>query len=166
MLPGSDRILVATGYAKWGMTNAVAAAMILAARIGSHPVPWADAFASWSTHELGALPTAAMLNGEVALTMARGWLGAVISTTDPTPPEGGAVVGRRGARPVGVCTVDGVTSTVSAICPHLGGVLRWNDAERSWDCPLHGSRFGHDGELLEGPATQSLTKLDSAEARG
>ncbi|HEY5857921.1 MAG TPA: Rieske 2Fe-2S domain-containing protein [Aldersonia sp.] len=58
--------------------------------------------------------------------------------------------------------MDGATTTVSAICPHLGGVLRWNDAERSWDCPLHGSRFGHDGELLEGPATRPLRVLEDA----
>ena len=54
--------------------------------------------------------------------------------------------------------VDGVTHRVSAVCPHLGGVLGWNDAERSWDCPLHGSRFTAEGTLLEGPATRDLTR--------
>jgi Rieske Fe-S protein len=59
--------------------------------------------------------------------------------------------------PTGVSTIDGVVRRVPAVCPHLGGVLRWNDAEHSWDCPLHGSRFDKDGALLEGPATCSLT---------
>ena len=45
---------------------------------------------------------------------------------------------------------------MSAVCPHLRGVLAWNDAELSWDCPLHGSRFGPDGTLLEGPAVCDL----------
>ena len=58
--------------------------------------------------------------------------------------------------PVAVSTVDGVTRASSGFCPHLGGVLRWNDEERSWDCPLHGSRFTAEGELLEGPATRGL----------
>ena len=42
------------------------------------------------------------------------------------------------------------------VCAHLGGVLAWNDAEDSWDCPLHGSRFAPDGTVLEGPAVRPL----------
>lgn len=48
---------------------------------------------------------------------------------------------------------------VSRVCPHMGGTLAWNDAEQSWDCPLHGSRFTADGTLREGPATQDLKRL-------
>ena len=47
---------------------------------------------------------------------------------------------------------------LSGVCTHLGGIVRFNDAERSWDCPLHGSRFGADGEVLEGPAVCGLRK--------
>ena len=45
---------------------------------------------------------------------------------------------------------------LSRVCTHLGGVVRWNDAERSWDCPLHGSRFDESGAVLEGPAVRAL----------
>ena len=65
----------------------------------------------------------------------------------------------RAGHPVGISTVDGVTRAVSAVCPHLGGVLRWNDAERSWDCPLHASRFTANGQRIEGPALCDLTRL-------
>ena len=44
------------------------------------------------------------------------------------------------------------------ICSHLGGVLRRNDAEGTWDCPLHGSRFADDGSVLEGPATRPMKR--------
>ena len=71
-------------------------------------------------------------------------------------------VGRgRAGKPEAVSTVDGVTCRVSAVCTHLGGVVRWNDAEKSWGCPLHGSRFAADGTLLEGPAVTDLAGRDA-----
>ena len=55
--------------------------------------------------------------------------------------------------------VDGAERCVSPVCcTHLGGVLARNDAERSWDCPLHGCRFAPDGEVLEGPASRNLSR--------
>ena len=75
---------------------------------------------------------------------------------DAAPAEGESVSGRRGIEPVGVATVDGRQHAVSLVCPHLGACLRWNDAETSWDCPAHGSRFDATGALLEGPAKRSL----------
>ncbi|WP_168429267.1 Rieske 2Fe-2S domain-containing protein, partial [Microbacterium sp. K24] len=72
---------------------------------------------------------------------------------------GQGVVANRAGLPVGVSTVDGVTRAVSAVCPHLGGVLAWNDAECSWDCPLHASRFAADGTRIEGPALKDLKNL-------
>jgi Rieske Fe-S protein len=52
--------------------------------------------------------------------------------------------------------VDGTTRSVCAVCPHLGAVVTWNDFERTWDCPAHGSRFAPDGAVLEGPAKRGL----------
>jgi Rieske Fe-S protein len=69
------------------------------------------------------------------------------------------VVANRAAHPVAVSTVDGVTRAVSAVCTHLGGVLDWNDAECTWDCPLHASRFAPDGTRIEGPALRDLREL-------
>lgn len=160
VLPGTDRVWVATGFGKWGLTGGVAAARILASRIGT-PDPeveaWAPSFAAWRGDLSSGVPSFARLNTSVALQMARGWWQAE-TTSDRIPAEGEGRVVRDCLRPVGVSTVDGETRRVGAVCPHLGGVLRWNDAEASWDCPLHGSRFAADGTLLEGPATSDLTR--------
>ena len=51
---------------------------------------------------------------------------------------------------------DGTLVAVSALCTHLGCQVNWNTAERSWDCPCHGSRFSPDGEVLHGPAVHRL----------
>ncbi|MCC3281746.1 FAD-dependent oxidoreductase [Arthrobacter caoxuetaonis] len=147
-------IYAATGFNKWGMTNAVAAALSLAAKILGEPDPSQDLYkAKISVPD--AMSTVKD-NAEVGLQMISGWAGGLARTADSVPSEGLGVVVREGGTPVAVCTVNGVTTRRSAICPHLHGILNWNDAEASWDCPLHGSRFTATGEVLEGPAVRGL----------
>lgn len=161
LLPGDDRILVASGFDKWGMTNAVAAATMLAARVRGEEADWGWAFDPWAASRgpRSVLPTVE-LNAAVAVEMAKGWVAPFTGSRSSAPEEGAGHVRAGIPRPEAVCTVDGSTHRVSAVCPHLGGIVRWNDAERSWDCPLHGSRFAADGRLLEGPATRSLSSHD------
>lgn len=128
ILPGAGHLLVAGGYSKWGMTNGAAAGLALSGRILGGHQEWASAFEPWSTREVTGLPDSVRINLHVAVEMTTGWVRKVAG---------------RGDAPV---------------CTHLGGVLRRNDAEDSWDCPLHGSRFGLDGEVLEGPATCGLRR--------
>ncbi|MBK0418995.1 FAD-dependent oxidoreductase [Leucobacter sp. CSA1] len=152
-----ERIFAATGYNKWGMTNAIAAALTLSADILGGRLDWARKLRE---HGLGAatLGAAAAANVSVAGRVVSGWASAETQPEgDPGPlAEGEGVVVREGLSPVGVSRVDGVQCRVSGVCTHLGGVLNWNAAERSWDCPLHGSRFSARGELLEGPAVRDL----------
>ena len=54
----------------------------------------------------------------------------------------------------------GAVHGVSLTCTHLGCTVRWNAAETTWDCPCHGSRFGHDGTVLQGPAVRDLRRFD------
>lgn len=163
LLPGRDDILVGTGYAKWGLTNGVAAAHLLAGHLTGDTPEWSHAFATWRPSDWKTLPATLRANVGVAQQFSAGWLGATRTSPDPAPPqEGTGRVERHLPRPAATCTVEGTTTTVSAVCPHLAGIVRWNPAERSWDCPLHGSRFAADGSLLEGPATHSLAQLAPA----
>jgi nitrite reductase/ring-hydroxylating ferredoxin subunit len=158
LLPGSEQVLVAGGYSKWGMTNGVAAALALTGRILHGHMEWAEVFHPWRSHELRGLPGGALINAEVGVEMARGWLRPLTSIgSGSSPSEGDGVVRYdHVGTPTAESTSSGTDHRVSAVCTHLGGIVRWNDAERSWDCPLHGSRFDVDGEVLEGPATCGL----------
>ncbi|WP_027863130.1 FAD-dependent oxidoreductase [Marmoricola sp. URHB0036] len=127
---GFGRIHLATGFDKWGMTNGVAAARVISGEILGQKPSWAKTLGRRITGPTGAAHLAA-INIKVGL-------GAVQGATERLT--------RRDA--------DGVFP----ICTHLGGPLHWNDCEESWDCPLHGSRFAPDGEVLEGPATRPLRK--------
>ena len=159
LLPGREEILVAGGYAKWGMTNAVAASLALSGRMLDGHMEWATALEPWHAPELRGLLEAARINGEVGVAMAAGWLRPLLRSGPRVPPEGeGQVRMDRVGSPTAVARVGGGARPLSAVCTHLGGVVSWNDAERSWDCPLHGSRFDGDGEVLEGPAVCGLTR--------
>ncbi|ORA16806.1 FAD-dependent oxidoreductase [Mycobacterium asiaticum] len=159
ILPNNEKIFVATGFNKWGMTNGPAAALALSSRILGGRMDWADAFASWSPHELSGITTAISANLEVGFNLAKGWVTPAtrIGRREPKKDEGGVVSGppwNLQAR----CVVDGVEHKVSPVCTHLGGIVNWNDADKAWECPLHASRFAPDGTLLEGPATTDLTR--------
>lgn len=158
LVPVDGRLHVATGYAKWGMTTAVAASLVLAAELlGDHAPGWAREWRPWGRHEVAGLGDAVRLNAGVGRWLASGWTAPrPAAGRRPDPPEGQGGVERAGVVPEAVCTVGGVTRRLSAVCPHLGGVVTWNEVERSWDCPLHGSRFAADGTVLEGPATRPL----------
>jgi Rieske Fe-S protein len=127
---GLGRIYVATGFDKWGMTNGVAAARAISGQILGAQPEWAKTLGHRITRPTGAAHLAA-INIQVGL-------GAVKGATERLT--------RRDAR------------EVVPVCTHLGGLLHWNDCEESWDCPLHGSRFAPDGEVLEGPATRPLRR--------
>jgi Rieske Fe-S protein len=97
-------------------------------------------------------------NVEVGFNLTKGWITPVtrIGRRSPSQHQGGVVSGppwHLEAR----CQVNGTEHRVSPVCPHLGGIVNWNDADKAWECPLHGSRFAPDGTLLEGPATTDLT---------
>jgi Rieske Fe-S protein len=85
------------------------------------------------------------------------WLTAGdVEKSQLVPPGTGAIV-RHGLTKLAVYReADGTFRECSAVCPHLGGIVGWNHAEKTWDCPAHGSRFDRLGKVLHGPANQDL----------
>jgi Rieske Fe-S protein len=82
--------------------------------------------------------------------------GEVGGIGDIAPGEGAIM--REGLRKVAVYKdPDGRVHKLSAVCPHLGCIVHWNTAEKTWDCPCHGSRFQADGHVINGPSLRNLS---------
>lgn len=159
-VPGSSgKIHVATGFNKWGMANAVAAALRLSADILGGQVPWGDQLRT-ATKSAGAWRDTAGMNAKVARQLVTDWAQALTSSEEDARDAAEPTESRIGLRPV--ACVPEAEGRVSRVCTHLGGILHWNAAEDSWDCPLHGSRFSAEGRRLEGPALRDLPTYDSA----
>ena len=152
--PFSKRVLVATGYRKWGYSNGSAAALMLTDRILDRPNPWAPTFDSSRLGPPQAAGSFLKENADVGRRFVQDRLKR--GDTDQIPPGEGAIV-RHGLGQAAVHRDgDGRLHAVSARCTHLGCIVDWNGAERSWDCPCHGSRFDIDGSVLSGPAVHPL----------
>ncbi len=87
--------------------------------------------------------------------------GGEVSNVEEIAAGSGAIL-RRGLTKVAVYRDEGgALHERSAVCTHLGCIVDWNAAEKSWDCPCHGSRFDIDGAVLAGPATKPLEPRDA-----
>jgi glycine/D-amino acid oxidase-like deaminating enzyme/nitrite reductase/ring-hydroxylating ferredoxin subunit len=156
--PVSRHLHVACGFQKWGMTGGTFAAELLRDRITGRPNAYAAAFD----------PNRIKVRSAPEVAKAGVWVGRHLVGDRLTPaqagssadvPRGEARVVRSGLGKTGVYRDEaGTVHAVSLRCTHLGCLLHFNDAERSWDCPCHGSRFDVDGEVLAGPATQPLER--------
>ncbi|MFD1146189.1 FAD-dependent oxidoreductase [Saccharothrix hoggarensis] len=160
--PGSTTLYGATGFMKWGLSNGTMAAELLTDLIVGRSNSLTERF---SPHRmtLGATPKLAKLNAKVAVDLVGDRLKRAEVDSVAEVPVGEARVVRDGSGKAGVYRDEaGGVHGVSLRCTHLGCLVRFNPAERSWDCPCHGSRFDVDGSVLEGPATKPLPRRDPA----
>jgi nitrite reductase/ring-hydroxylating ferredoxin subunit len=156
-LPGSH-VFVGTGFGKWGMTNGTAAAAIVADRIGGDDNAWATAF---SASRLAGPLTSKDMYVESLDAVGGHLIGDRLKTLNPpdadtlAPGEGG-IVKLDGDKVAAYRHEDGSLTAVSPVCRHIGCLVAFNTAERSWDCPCHGSRYTLDGKVIQGPSVHDL----------
>jgi glycine/D-amino acid oxidase-like deaminating enzyme/nitrite reductase/ring-hydroxylating ferredoxin subunit len=160
LVPGADHVWVATAFGKWGMTNGTAAATTLADRLSNRETPPRNIFDS---NRLGSVLTKKLVTENAAalrhLVGDRLSLPGLEAIEGPSPGDG--VVARiDGASQAISMTDSGDLLAVSAVCTHMGCLVAWNTAERTWDCPCHGSRYLPDGTVIEGPAVKDLEARD------
>ncbi|WP_085508601.1 FAD-dependent oxidoreductase [Thalassobacillus devorans] len=158
----NPNIYVATGFAKWGMTQGTIAADVIHDLITERKNPFEELYSPSRFHNSTGLKSFTKENADVAKEFVKGKL----PTKDKKELrdlrfDEGAIVKVDGKRAGAYKDKSGKVSLVDTTCTHMGCDLAWNNSERSWDCPCHGSRFTVEGNVIEGPATKPLEKISN-----
>ncbi|OLR93464.1 FAD-dependent oxidoreductase [Actinokineospora bangkokensis] len=155
-LPGASSLWVATGFNKWGLAMGSAAGAVLADRVSGAASPHQDLFTPHRVTLRGA-PTLVKQNAKVAADLVGDRLhSAEAGSADEVPVDEARVLSDAQGKKGVYRDRAGALHAVSLRCTHLGCLVRFNGAERSWDCPCHASRFDVDGAVLESPAVDPL----------
>ncbi|WP_123039986.1 FAD-dependent oxidoreductase [Cohnella candidum] len=147
---------IATGYRKWGMTGGTAAALLLKDLILGIRSPYEELYTPSRFHADPSVKEFLSLNADVAKHLIAGKLEWVRRDPEDLGNDEGAAVHVNGKRAGAYREPGGALHVLDTTCTHMGCEVEWNDGERTWDCPCHGSRFSFRGEVLEGPAKKPL----------
>jgi len=155
----AENVYVATGDCGMGMTHGTIAGMLLSDLILQRENPWARLYDP-SRKTLKAAIEYARENSNTAWQYTDWLTPGEVASAGELMPGCGAIL-RRGLSKVACYRdEDSMVHEFSAMCPHLGGVVQWNSAEHTWDCPAHGSRFDALGRVVTGPANSDLKPVE------
>ncbi|HYJ32780.1 MAG TPA: FAD-dependent oxidoreductase [Candidatus Binatia bacterium] len=157
-----SRVFIATGDSGMGMTHSTIAGLLLRDLIAGRENAWARLYDPGRV-SLRAAGELAKENLNFVSKYADYVTGGDVGSADEIPPGEGAVLRRGLTKVAAYRDPSGTLHEMSAVCTHLGCVVRWNSAEKSWDCPCHGSRFDSRGRVVNGPATRDLAEKDTAQ---
>lgn len=156
----SENVYVATGFAGNGVTFGTLAARMITDAVLGEESPWASTYQATRVPLSAAKPFVAE-NVDFPLHLIRDPFAAQkVDTLDAVRPGQGRVVRYQGRRLAVYRAPDGDVHALSPVCTHLGCTVEFNRAETSWDCPCHGSRFDVHGNVLDGPASHPLARVD------
>lgn len=155
-----ENVFVATAFSGNGLTYGTIAGMLLSDLIQGNSHPWIDLY---DPDRIRVVATASGIRDNLNTVLQyRDWItsGEAVSVDEIRANEGRVL--REGMTKVAIYRDPyGRLHRFSASCTHLGGLVRWNDAEKTWDCPCHGSRFDCLGTVLAGPATRDLERIET-----
>ncbi|NLX62899.1 MAG: FAD-dependent oxidoreductase, partial [Tissierellia bacterium] len=155
----TPNLYIATGFQKWGMTNSMVSAMIIKDLIVKGESPWQEVYSPSRKNIIQGAKNFIVENLKVAEHLIDGKISPLPKEIHLKPGEA-KVVKIQGERVGAYKDKGGKIHLVNTTCTHMGCKLNWNSAEKSWDCPCHGSRFTYTGEIIEGPAVKPLSFTD------
>jgi glycine/D-amino acid oxidase-like deaminating enzyme/nitrite reductase/ring-hydroxylating ferredoxin subunit len=152
-------VYVATGDSGMGLTHGTIAGLLISDLIQGRANEWEKLYDP-SRKSLRAGGEFAKENINVAGQYTDWLTGSDVKSVDEIKPDSGAIM-RSGLSKVAVYkSADGQIHKCSAVCTHLGCIVDWNELEKTWDCPCHGSRFDSKGKVLTGPAIDDLSPVE------
>ena len=159
---GKSHTYVVTGDTGHGLTQGVIAGRLIADEIQGIQNPWSSLYNPKRLPPISSLPTL-LTHGVQINTQYKRFAQSDIDDIETLPRCTGGVLNPATSKPLAVYKDDqGQVHKFSALCPHLHGVVCWNHTEKSWDCPVHGSRFSKDGVQIMGPAKAGLSPADDS----
>ena len=154
----TSHVYVATGFKKWGMTHGTVAGQLLSEMILGKPPRWADVFDPGRKAIQASAAGFLSQQANVATELVSGLVRSEGHDPESLRPGEGAVLTVHGTKVAAYRDEAGILHTHDPACRHMGCTVAWNPAEQTWDCPCHGSRYAADGEVIHGPAVESLKK--------
>ncbi|PGH00924.1 hypothetical protein AJ80_09086 [Polytolypa hystricis UAMH7299] len=161
---GQSNTYIVTGDSGNGLTHGVLAGKLIADEIQGIPNPWAKLYKPSRLSSIAkSLPS--MLSHDVQInTQYKRYLQSDIQDIEDLTAGTGGVLNSKTSSPLAIYKDEaGKVHRYSAVCPHIKGVICWNDTEKTWDCPVHGSRFSKNGICVTGPAKANLKPADKSE---
>jgi glycine/D-amino acid oxidase-like deaminating enzyme/nitrite reductase/ring-hydroxylating ferredoxin subunit len=151
---------IATGFSGNGMTLGTVAAMMARDRFLGRSNPWEDLFRVDRSPFHGGTWQYLTENIDYPFYMVRDRLKSASRRSLESLAKGeGDIVLHEGRKVAAFRSDEGELSLCSPVCTHMKCLVHWNQADRTWDCPCHGSRFRPTGEVLSGPAEEALQKI-------
>lgn len=152
-----SRQYIATGFATDGLVYGAAAGVIISDLILKRDNEWAELYSPSRHHPLVSAPDFIKENVNVGAQYLKDLPGVHDAKDFESVKKGeGCIVEKEGKKLAACRHENGELSVVSAVCPHMQCIVNWNGAEKTWDCPCHGSRFTAQGKVIEGPAFGDL----------
>jgi glycine/D-amino acid oxidase-like deaminating enzyme/nitrite reductase/ring-hydroxylating ferredoxin subunit len=160
---GKKHTYIVTGDSGNGLTHGVIAGKLIADQIQGIENPWTKLYNPSRLASIAkSLPKMVGHDVQINAQYKRFAQTDIQDIEDLVPGEGG-VLNKGLSKPIAVYKDEnGNVKKFSALCPHLHGVVCWNSTEKSWDCPVHGSRFSKDGVQIIGPSKAGLGPVDEA----
>jgi len=158
----AKNVYIATGDSGNGITHGTIAGMLISDLIIGRENPWEKLYEP-NRKTLAPVVVADYVkeNANVIAQMRDYVTGGDISKLDELRPGEGALVRDAVRKIAAYRDDDGTLHQFSAICPHMKCIVRWNETEKSWDCPCHGSRFDCLGRMVNGPSIGDLEPIES-----